>query len=187
MPGTYFVTVTETCGASQDTIVVSEIPPVDLGNDSAAVCIGNQLLLDAATANATYFWSDGSSSSSLAVSTAGTYWVIITTANCPSTDSVIVTTEECDAILILPNVFTPNTDGNNDSFIPVLSKGIVAVQSSIYNRWGELVYTSTDVSVAWNGKINGNDADDGVYYWTLNYTDRNGNTGDFKGFVTLLR
>jgi hypothetical protein len=102
--GTYYVEVTNANGCSDiDTLVVSEdVVLVDLGSD-LSYCIGTvfSATLDAGNAGATYLWSDGSASQTLAVDTAGTYWVIVTNGNgCTSTDSVIVTEEALPVVSV---------------------------------------------------------------------------------------
>ena len=53
----------------------------------------------------------------------------------------------------LPNVFTPNGDGKNDLFIPIKPyKNVDSIQIQIYNRWGELVFSSNDIDINWNGE-----------------------------------
>lgn len=69
---------------------------------------------------------------------------------------------------VLPNVFTPNGDGINDNFIPFPYKYIESIDLKIYDRWGVLVFETTDPAVNWNGqdKTTGKLCTDGVYYYT---------------------
>ncbi len=97
------------------------------------------------------------------------------------------------------NVFTPNNDGKNDKFMPfydplVSQTGIEYYADEfsikIYDRWGLLVYETTDYAKGWDGKHNGKDLDDGNYFWISTYKPRCGNSGDVvnkQGFVQLLR
>ena len=62
------------------------------------------------------------------------------------------------------------------------------MQTLIYNRWGNLVFTSDELSIKWDGKTNkGEQVADGVYYWIVNYTDRNAITASKNGSVTVMR
>ncbi|MDQ3109072.1 MAG: gliding motility-associated C-terminal domain-containing protein [Bacteroidota bacterium] len=186
--GTYWVQLSSGTCSSSDTINVTflPLPNVNLGNDFA-LCIGQSSNLNAGSAT-NYLWSDGSTNVSINITLPGTYWVVATNNQCSDSDTIIVTSEDCDVVITLPNVFSPNSDGSNDIFIPVFIKGITTLQTSIYNRWGELIYVSNNLTVDWNGKVNGgNDASDGVYYWVINYTDLNGDVADSSGFVTLIR
>ena len=87
-----------------------------------------------------------------------------------------------------PNAFTPNGDGLNDEF---LIKGIPITEYyhiSIFNRWGENIFTSNDVSENWNGTYNGKTVAGGVYFYYLNYYDSCANKKVTKrGCITLLR
>ena len=80
-------------------------------------------------------------------------------------------------------MFTPNNDGINDVFEPGKRKGITKMSTSIYNRWGKLVYKSDDLQIGWDGKNNA----DGVYYWIINYTDMAEKTSNINGSLTLMR
>lgn len=91
-PGTYDVDLTLNGCTAQDTIVVSynPLPGVALGNDTA-LCDGEQMLLDATTAGATYVWQDGTTASSFNVGSAGVYDVDVTVSGCTANDAITVT------------------------------------------------------------------------------------------------
>jgi len=89
----------------------------------------------------------------------------------------------------VPNVFSPNNDGENDLFRPVktnqLAKDSVEInQMIITNRWGKEVYNSNK---PWNGEINNNIAPEEVYYFLLNYKLQSGCIYTDKGNITLIR
>jgi len=85
----------------------------------------------------------------------------------------------------LPSAFTPNGDGENDVFI-IRGGPFDEVDFKVYNNWGQLIFTSTDVNVGWDGTFNGEDAPLGVYTWT--YTVVVNETIITKeGDVTLMR
>lgn len=67
----------------------------------------------------------------------------------------------------LPNVFTPNGDGTNDFFIPFPYKFVESIELQIYNRWGQVVFETTDPAINWDGthKDAGIRVPDGVYYY----------------------
>lgn len=88
--------------------------------------------------------------------------------------------------LNMPGIFSPNGDGEND----VLSwKGrfIQDIEWSIYNRWGEVVFQTNDITVFWDGNTNGNQAPSGVYGYTLIASSSNGEEIKKSGEVTLVR
>ncbi len=182
--GTYWVQITDSCGSTTDTINVSYYPllTLDLGNDTT-ICQGETLILDATTTNASYIWQDNSTNPTFNVTQQGTYWVEVTVNNCSTTDSILTIEEDCEIILEMPNVFTPNNDGINDLFVPIISIGIVSMNTIIYNRWGNEIYETNNLLIEWNGQ----DVSDGTYFWIVYYTDKNGIYNSLKGFVTILK
>ncbi len=97
----------------------------------------------------------------------GCYYVTaIDTVNNESLPSNIVCVDNCP-LYQLPNVFTPNQDGDNDLFIPFPHRFIERINLVIYNRWGQVVYETTDPDINWNGKnLNGDDLAEGTYFYT---------------------
>jgi gliding motility-associated-like protein len=57
----------------------------------------------------------------------------------------------------------------------------------IYDRWGKLLFKSTDFNEGWDGKVNGNEAPQGVYLWRYSYNNSEGKTLEDKGTVMLIR
>ena len=108
---------------------------------------------------------------------------------CSSKDSISVVVKDCEQELIAPNVFTPNGDNVNDLFF-LKVKGAKNFNIHIYNRWGQLLYESTDTKAPWNGKmksINQN-APDGTYYYIADVEfENNSKTQTFQGFFQLIR
>ncbi len=81
--------------------------------------------------------------------------------------SNILCAENCP-LFELPNVFTPNNDNDNDLFIPRKARFVNSVDFKVFNRWGGMVYQTTDPQLNWAG-IDSNtnkDVPDGVYYYT---------------------
>jgi gliding motility-associated-like protein len=94
---------------------------------------------------------------------------------------------ENPANIFVPNVFTPNGDGENEFFIIELNE-YSDFQLEIYDRWGIKVFASDEQAEGWNGKImnDGNPASDGTYYYILDW-DSGGTSYHKTGFITLLR
>ncbi len=90
----------------------------------------------------------------------------------------------------LPNAFTPNNDGVNEEFKGVgFVEGMRNFSMTIWNRWGELVFETTDPSQGWNGRKNnqGDVLQDGVYVVITRYTEPRGKEVELKGFATLVK
>lgn len=111
-------------------------------------------------------------------------------AGCKSSVShpVSIEVKDCDPLIELPNVFTPNRDGDNDLARPVELRNVKELHTRIYNRWGQLLYDSKGEKIDWDGTTpEGQDAPEGTYYWVVNYIGTNGEKGDRTGSLHLLR
>lgn len=115
------------------------------------------------------------------------YTTLIVTSNHGCVDSITkkVTITD-DFSIYIPNAFTPNGDGQNEQFT-AKGTGIKKYQLSVFNRWGELVFSSNDIAKGWDGTIKGKPAQDGVYVWKVSAISIFGSSRDYKGHVTLIR
>lgn len=175
-----------------DTSFVSvgiEIPPV-LRPDTT-ICFDDVLYLVRPNALLEWTWSNGSQQDVLPVSEPGVYTLIGQTENCLFEDSVQVDFFACKACnLYVPNVFTPNDDGNNDQWQAFLPCRWLRFRLEVYDRWGSLVFAADDPEQRWDGYTRGKEAMSGVYVWRLEWdADLFGNTETWhaKGDVTLVR
>ncbi len=189
--GLYWVEIEsqDLCKA-RDTIIIDirPKPPVYLGSDTS-LSPGQILNLDAGGGMDNYYWQDGSGEQSFTVSEPGVYWVQVQRDNCLSSDTILVTYDDCEAQLWVPNVFTPNGDGFNDTFKPV-SRNLSSFRMLIFNRWGQLLYETHDPEASWDGRTNGKACAISTYFYLINYStycsmglDKE---GTLKGSVTLL-
>ena len=114
--------------------------------------------------------------------------LLVTTANgCADSLTLFDEVEVIGAGQIaFPNAFTPNEDGLNDTFRPV-SQGVIKYELLVYNRWGELIFTTKDLSVGWDGTINGEFAKPDVYVWKAQGKFTNGRSFELAGDITLIR
>jgi len=89
----------------------------------------------------------------------------------------------------LPNAFTPNGDGQNDIFKPFQSRFIERVDFKVYNRWGQVVFTTTDPNLNWTGHNNaGAELSDGVYYYTCEvFESQVASPFLLSGYIELIR
>lgn len=85
-----------------------------------------------------------------------------------------------------PNTFTPNGDGVNDVF-HVYGKEISELELYIFDRWGELLFTSNDMEIGWDGTVNGNMAKTDTYVWKATYVETSGKEHTVTGHVNLLK
>lgn len=81
-------------------------------------------------------------------------------------DSTEITIAVSESMLLVPNVFTPDGNGQNDEF-RVLYRSLKEFHCWVYNRWGKLVYEWTDPARGWDGTINGKPAAEGAYFYVI--------------------
>lgn len=186
--GTYWVNVfTSACGG-RDSVQVTFLPQptVDLGADRTA-CTGEEVTIATNLQGVGHAWHDGSDAASWTGSTTTEVWVTVTAGPCSASDTVQVTFEECGVEVVIPNVFTPNGDGTNSLFTPILMKGVESLNLEVFNRWGQLVFASTSPNFGWSGRSPGGEqVPEGTYYWVLTYQGVEG-PGEQHGTVTVLR
>ena len=94
--------------------------------------------------------------------------------------------------VFVPNSFSPNFDGLNDVFMPVFSNyglDTKVYELSIFDRWGQLLYSTTDISQGWDGSIgnSGEPVKEDVYVFKLQYKDAEGNVYDKTGHVSITK
>ncbi|WP_423735331.1 gliding motility-associated C-terminal domain-containing protein [Chitinophaga caseinilytica] len=191
-PGTYVLGVLDKyCDRYKtDSIKVSIAgpPTVNLGNDTI-ICRGRRFMLKANATNASrYLWSTGATTASIEVKEPGTYTVTAFNDCGSSTDEITIDVKDCDSKPEVPNAFSPNGDGKNDLFRPVLRGPMYEYELRIFNRWGELVYISKDQHQGWDGTYKGRPVDVGTFVWWLTYKRTTfGPAFIIKGDVTVIR
>jgi gliding motility-associated-like protein len=121
-----------------------------------------------------------------------TTWYTLAAENgyCSDTVSVLVEVDESRRIYAA-NIFSPNDDGDNDTYYLQSPDDIIIRHWQIFDRWGSVVYEVRDRDMAgapaWDGRLNGQSVPEGVYTWVayLEFTDHT--TGIFSGDVALVR
>ena len=82
-------------------------------------------------------------------------------------DSItLIVAVETDFYLYIPTAFSPNNDGVNDCF-KIKGVGFEAIDFQVYDRWGNVIYTTTDENDCWDGTFNGRALPTGAYSWKL--------------------
>lgn len=198
----YYLTVSSSTGCKSvktDTVTVhiTAAPKVFVGRDTA-IAINQPLQLNVTDVSNTgfvsYSWSPSTGLNNpfiknpVAITDRDiTYIVTVRTAEgCQGGDDIKVKVFR-DADLYVPTAFTPNGDGLND-FAKVIPVGIRELRFfTIYNRWGEAVFTTTDASRGWDGRKGGMEQSSAVFVWTAQGVDYKGNLITKKGTLTLIR
>ena len=188
--GIYWVNVTVNGCSKQDSINVSSLSPplpFSIGIDTT-ICEDSSLVLNAFQNNTKYFWSNGDTTAIITVNQSGKYFVIDSNSCGSYSASISVTTKPCVCRVAIPTAFSPNNDGRNDFFWVLTQCPLQNFQFDIYNRWGQKIFSTNNVTDKWDGTYRGMQQPLGVYVYFLKYrdpyTDKDiSQTGD----VTLLR
>jgi gliding motility-associated-like protein len=181
-----------------DSIKVTSYPlPNIVLQDTVLLYKGSSINLHAGGGFIDYLWYtssldtaiNGSHDSVINVKKQGSYWVQVKDIHCcVNSDTTFVKVFE----YFIPNAFSPNGDGLNDSFgVTGLYKNII-FKMVVYDRWGQLVFQSDNVDVRWDGTYGGQHCPPDAYVWMVNigFPGQDIITqGDivFKGTVTIVR
>ena len=193
---TISLTVTSESGFTSSvstTLTVNEIPNITVYNDTIIDIGSEATLIVVAPSSGTFTWipEDGLSCPDCEVTQVSpqnttTYQVYYIDENgCSDQDSVKVWINYAQGIGV-PSGFSPNGDGENDILF-VKGFGIEALNFSIFNRYGELVFQSDNQNLGWDGTFKNRDENPGVFTWVVNYTLQDGSYGTLKGNTTLVR
>jgi gliding motility-associated-like protein len=185
--GWYKVTASNACRSRSDSIYLQVIGQATAYlPDDTVVCEGVFAVLDARNPGATYRWNTGETTQTIQATRPGEYWVEIRNECSMAVDTANLYFIPEDVSRVLTNVFTPNGDSKNDRFVNyVLASPEYRMQ--IVNRWGRVVFASTDPFEFWDGRVNGEEAPTGVYFYHIHTRDCRGNPLQLRGSVSLLR
>ena len=195
---TYIVTVKDTLGCPKpktDTMIVTVIIiHADAGPRDTSVVQDQPLQLNA-TGSINYLWSPATWLSSTTIFNPVSlpqgnieYALRVSDAQgCFGLDTINVRFYKVQPDLYVPSAFTPDGDGTNDIFRPI-ALGIKSLEVfSVYNRWGQVVYTTSQIGQGWDGKLKGAGQPTGTFVWYAEATDYRGKKIKRKGSVILIR
>jgi gliding motility-associated-like protein len=155
------------------------------------ICLGNTITLNAFVPNATYQWNDLSTNSNHSFTNTGNYWVIISNPPCKAdTANVSLNFIDCTCRMIAPNAFTPNDDGMDDLFKPMSTcdLNIFNYHLKIYNRLGQVVFSTDDLNASWNGTYKSLPQEVSTYSYIIEWTNPTTNQIEItKGNLNLIR
>lgn len=178
--------------------VASIIPPLVISSSLDTVLLGNTAQLEATDDNNySYTWEQAPSLSSWSVYNPiatpeenTTYHLTVTNSfGCTNSDSITLYTVFVlcgEPAIFVPNAFTPNDDGAND-ILYVRGNNITDVYFAVYNRWGELMFETTDQNIGWDGTYKGKKLSPDAYGYYLQCKCLDGTEFKKKGNVTIIR
>ncbi|HLN53855.1 MAG TPA: T9SS type B sorting domain-containing protein [Lentimicrobium sp.] len=188
--GVYQLVVSDlhTCKDTSDMFLrILPLPDVGFVDDTAYYDV--EELLQANEGFAQYIWNTGESTSAIWIRSEGMYSVQVTDyKGCISSDSIqYLSIEKAPFWFYVPTAFTPNNDGINDNFRPVTDyRQIKRFSLKIFDRWGQLIYNTTDAEKGWDGRINGNRIPNGIFLWEMVYKKLDDPTVKVSGHVTMV-
>jgi gliding motility-associated-like protein len=158
---------------------------VSLGKDTF-ICPGRQLILVPGNFSS-YKWQDNSNLPKFTVTQTGIYSVTVTNdSGCVASDQIQVTVDCSD--IYFPTGFTPDGNGRNEGFGALGNLAVLGNYSlKVFNRWGELIFTTTDPSKKWLGLTGKEGAGTNSFIWLAEYTLPNRGKQTRKGVITLIR
>ncbi|MBX7108469.1 MAG: PKD domain-containing protein [Chitinophagales bacterium] len=166
-----------------ESVEVYDYPLVDLGSDTS-ICIGESIVLDAGNPGYQHDWSTGEQTQAIVLNIVPeTVVVFVSNNGCVGKDTIFVD-NACP--FFIPTAFTPNNDGINDEY-KIITDGTNEFDLKIFNRWGQMVYRSSDPDESWNGTFEGLPEEMGTYIYAVTIQFSNGVSRVMKGNITLIR
>ncbi|MFT4602667.1 MAG: gliding motility-associated-like protein [Arenicella sp.] len=190
-----------------DLIEVSSLAPINLP-ETSELCLGDVQILSGSDIATAYLWSTGETSQTIEIAEAGAYWLEEIRGACTLSSTIVITEVDCGqstpttvdngqnepseelvtqgmSVLFVPNAFTPDGDSHNNDF-KAIGESIEQFQMTIYNKWGEIIFTANDINQAWDGNNAVGPAQSDVYAYHILYEAELGPKEQF-GHVVLLR
>ncbi len=180
------------CGDAS-TIQVEVIPaPIVSTIEDVSIMFGNSVNLIATGNASAYTWTpaetlvcDDCQNTIATPDQTTTYTVWGEENGCSASDQVTITIEY-EPIVFVPNIFSPNSDGQND-ILYVRGQGILNFTFMVYDRWGEKVFESTALESGWDGVFRGQEMMPAVFMYVVDVNFKNGSNQVISGDVTLVR
>ena len=174
------------------TILVTSSPQITL-DSLYQFCKGTAGVLSAGlnSTNMNVIWNTNDTTPLINVTETGEYSVYASNLCGSDETSTFVSFDECSCDIWAPTAFTPDNDGVNDVFVPIIRCDAVSYQLNIFNRWGEVVFYSTNQGEIWTGCVHNGDyfSRDGVYAWEVSYSSQSDQLilHQARGHVILIR
>jgi len=194
--GTYWYTGNDACGHSfSDTMLFTKDENDYRFSTTIEICKGYDSILVAPLGPVRYRWTGPNTSASdtlqnlrINASTNSAFDVWMTdNTGCIQKGLFRVMVNNCTTSIYVPTAFTPNQDGLNDTFRPILQGRVEYYRFEIRNRWGQRIFSKTQAAEGWNGSINGQPQPSGLYVWQLVIKFRNEPEKKMSGNVKLIR
>ncbi len=158
-----------------DPVFDSPLPPTIFMTDTTSICQDSPLIIDLSTySSAKFLWDDGSTTPTHFIKSSGTYTVEARYDQCALFDSTVVMVSECfdpstQNSVFIPNVFSPNGDSRNDELIIYFAQDPIYYKLIVFDRWGNLVFKSSNLFNRWQGMYKNKSVPIGTYIAIVEY------------------
>lgn len=191
-PSSYSFFITQTIGKCESEKVEVKVDvnytPHEVLGDQVTMCDNNLEIIGEDIKEVEFTWNTGSNSCCILPDRDGTYKLAMTNVCGTYIDTLRVYYSDCTDCIAFPNAFTPANHSQNLVFKPLVKCPVDEFHMEIYNRWGNLVYESDDVNDGWNGRVNYQWGDAGVYIYIVEYRAKDKPAPKrISGNVTLFR
>ena len=194
--GIFYVTTTDYCNrVYSDTIrIIKKDFKLNLGKDST-ICKSESMVLTVPSSFTNYSWQPNYNISYISSYSVNINPEINTSyrveaevfSGCKLNDTINITVENCPQYIYFPNSFTPNNNGLNDTFRPLSGGAMTKYELQIYNRWGQLIFRTTNKNDGWTGKLKGIQQDNATFVWLCKYQFYGKPEKLIKGTLVLIR
>ncbi len=135
-----------------------------------------------------YLWSDNSTEETITVQQPGNYWLEVKDQfGCIGRDSITIAPKTCIEGVYFPNAFSPNNDGVNDLFMPIINAAVKQYRFIVYDRWGQIVFQTTTLHKGWDGRTKNMLNNTGAFIWQCMYQLEGKEPTSKTGTVLLLQ
>lgn len=150
------------------------------------ICEGDSVWIGVRDENVTYEWNTGSTNQIIKVWELGTYTATISNGCVEIMETIELIQSDACCPVFMPDAFTPNGDTYNDTYQAFTSCTLNDFELVIFDRWGTVIFRSTDQNQGWDGTYNGKSLSTGVFVYKVSYNDGNFDHVE-SGNLTLIK
>lgn len=194
-PGIYSLTATGFCGqVFGDTVIIARIRNDFLINRPPPICLYDTAQIILYNQFKNYEWipsEKGMLNNDVLYLFPDTTTKYLISAeaftDCIVTDTITIMVQDCPQQIFFPNAFSPNNDGLNDTFKPLITGKVRQFKFTVFNRYGQIIFQTTDPAMGWDGSYKNEQQEPGMYIWICETEFRGRQYKSLKGKVFLIR
>lgn len=190
-PGRYYLLVSNKACSTKVYFDVKSINPTIPEHKVYEFCISdeNKKINLKHNGLSSIMWSNGSTKKYITADAEGFYWYKLKDHVCgDKTDTIVVKFKPCNCEILVPNSFTPNDDGKNDYFYPLLSCEYTYYNLTIYDKWNNTIFSTNNPNAKWDGTYKGNPVPEDIYIYKIETIEKNSDKKNSRsGKISLIR